>query len=66
MSDRPPPASFSQTLRAVGAAFFGVRGRQQHESDLRSLNPMHVIVAGIGMAVFFVLTLVLIVRLVVS
>ncbi|MBU6272337.1 MAG: DUF2970 domain-containing protein [Betaproteobacteria bacterium] len=68
--DRPPGApapraSFGQTLRAVGASFFGVRGSRAHQADLRSLNPVHVILAGIGMAGVFVLALVLIVRMVV-
>lgn len=63
MSQRPP-ASFAQTLKAVGASFFGVRGSRAHQADLRSLNPVHVIVAGVAMAALFVLCLILIVRMV--
>ncbi len=55
-------ASFGQTMRAVGASFFGVRGRAAHASDARRLNPVHVIVAGIVLAICFVLVLVAIVR----
>lgn len=58
-------ASFATTLRAVAASFFGVRGRKAHESDLARLNPVHVVLVGIMLAVVFVLTLVMIVRWVV-
>lgn len=54
------------TLKAVGAAFFGVRGRGQHEQDFANLNPIHVIGAGLVLAAIFVLVLVLIVRWVVA
>jgi hypothetical protein len=63
--DRNARATFGQTLRAVGASFFGVRGSRAHQADMRSLNPVHVIIAGIGMAALFVLALLLIVRMVV-
>ena len=55
-------ASFVDTLRAVAAAFFGVRGRGAHDRDLSRLNPVHLIIAGVLLAAVFVLTLVLIVR----
>ncbi len=58
-------ASFLTTLRAVAASFFGVRGRKAHESDVARLNPIHVVLVGIMLAVVFVLTLVMIVRWVV-
>lgn len=50
-------ASFLETFKAVGASFFGVRGRKAHESDLRRLNPVHVIVVGVVCAVLFILLL---------
>ena len=59
-------ASFVDTIKAVGASFFGVRGRRAHERDLARLNPVHVIVAGLLLALVFVLTLVTIVRAVVG
>jgi hypothetical protein len=43
-----------------------VRKRQDHESDLETLNPVHVIIAGIIAAAIFVVSLLLIVRLVVA
>ncbi len=57
-------ASFVQTIKAVGASFFGVRGSRDHQSDVSNLNPVHVIIAGVLMAAVFVLTLLFIVRMV--
>jgi hypothetical protein len=54
-----------QTAKAVGASFFGVRGGRAHENDMARLNPVHVILMGVLMAVIFVLTLLAIVRWVV-
>lgn len=55
-------ASPWDTVKAVSAAFFGVRGRGAHERDLSKLNPLHLILTGVVLAAVFVLTLVLIVR----
>jgi len=63
---RTPRAGLLDTVKAVGASFFGVRGSRAHERDMQQLNPVHVILVGIGLAVAFVLTLVLVVRAVVS
>ncbi len=57
---------FFKTIKAVAWSFFGVRRSQDHEADFSSLNPVHVIVAGVGMAALFVLTLVTLVRWVVG
>jgi hypothetical protein len=59
-------ATLGATVKAVGASFFGVRGRSAHERDMSSLNPVVVIGVGLAMAAAFVATLVLIVRLVVA
>ena len=46
-------ASFLATMKAVFWSFFGVRKRKDYESDAASLNPVHVIIAGlIGVAIF--------------
>jgi diacylglycerol kinase len=54
--------SFGQTLRAVGWSFFGVRKAQDQEQDVRQLNPIHVIIAGLLAGVLFVVTLVFLVQ----
>lgn len=59
-------AGLLDTFKAVGASFFGVRGRGAHERDMARLDPVRVIVAGLVLAAVFVLTLVLIVRAVVG
>jgi hypothetical protein len=59
-------ATLLDTVKAVGASFFGVRGRGAHEKDMASLNPVLVIGVGIVLAATFVVTLVIIVRLVVA
>jgi hypothetical protein len=57
-------ATFLQTLKAVLWSFFGVRKGKDHDTDMATLNPVHVILAGIGAALVFIFTLILIVRLV--
>lgn len=61
-----PQASVMETVRAVAASFFGVRGRTAHERDVARLNPVVVVAVGIGLAAAFVASLLLIVRMVVS
>jgi hypothetical protein len=58
--------SLLETVKAVAAAFFGVRGRSAHEQDVSNLNPIHVIGVGIVLAALFVVGLVAIVQLVVA
>lgn len=59
-------ATLLDTVKAVAASFFGVRGRGAHEKDMASLNPVMVIGVGIVLTATFVVTLVIIVRLVVA
>ena len=61
-----PKAGFLQTMRAVLWSFFGVRKRSGYEKDASQLNPVYVIIAGVIAAVIFVVTLLVIVRIVVS
>ncbi len=62
----PRSAGFLRTMQAVLWSFFGVRRRSEYEKDAVRLNPVYVIIAGIGAAALFVLALVLVVRMVVS
>ena len=59
-------ASFAATMKAVFWSFFGVRKRSDYENDAASLNPLHVIIAGVIGAAIFVTVLVLIVKVVVA
>jgi hypothetical protein len=60
------PLSFLQTAKAVAWSFLGIRKRAGYEQDVQRLNPVHVIVAGLGAAALFVLFLMWLVDLVVS
>ena len=67
MSEGPPTrtASFRQTASAVLWSLFGVRKRRESQKDIQ-LNPVHVVIMGLVGGLVFVLTLLLIVRIVVS
>ena len=58
--------SFVATVRAVMWSFFGVRNNSAYEEDTQKLNPVHVIIAGIIAAVLFVLTLLMVVKMVLA
>ena len=60
------PLSFLQTVKAVAWSFVGLRKRAGYEQDVRKLNPVHVIVAGLCGAAIFILALVLTVRWVIG
>jgi len=67
-ADKPTerPGSFLQTAGAVAWSFLGIRRSADHENDVRRLNPIHVVIAGVIGAGLFVLALVLVVQWVTS
>ena len=60
-----PKSTFLRLLKAVFWSFFGVRRRRDLESDA-SLNPLHLIAAGIIGALLFIVVLLVVVRAVVG
>ena len=60
------PASLPQTLRAVAWSFLGIRRASGLEDDAQKLNPVHVVIAGVLGAAVFVVSIVVLVRWVVS
>jgi hypothetical protein len=58
--------NFFQTLKAVSWGFFGVRKGKGYQQDISSLNPVHLILAGIIAAIVFVVGLVLVAGLLIS
>ncbi len=65
----PPETRFASPIevgKAVFWSFLGVRKRAQHESDVTRLKPIQVVAAGLVGAAIFVLSLVLLVRFVIS
>ncbi len=60
------PMSFVATVKAVLWSFFGVRKKSAYEDDTATLNPLHVIIAGVLAAVIFILVLLAVVKMVVA
>ena len=52
------------TIKTVLFGFIGVRRKADHEKT--QLNPLHLIFAGVALAVLFILTLVTVVKIVTS
>jgi hypothetical protein len=63
---KPPKATPLQVAKAVLWSFFGIRKRAEYEKDAVSLTLPQVVVAGIIGAVIFVLSLVMLVRFILS
>ena len=57
-------ASFLDTVKTVLAGAIGIRRKSDHERA--PLNPVHLVVAAVIFAVLFILTLLTIVRIVLS
>ena len=54
------------TIKAVLWGFLGVRRNADYQNDVARLNPIHLIVVGLVVALIFVLSLILIVNWVVG
>ena len=59
-------ASFGATMKAVFWSFLGIRKRSDYEKDSASLNPVHVIIAGLIGVMLFIGVLVMLVRFAVA
>jgi hypothetical protein len=59
-------ASFWASMKAVFWSFFGIRKRSDYEKDSASLNPLHVVIAGLIGVLLFIGVLVVLVRIAVS
>lgn len=59
-------SGFVATVLAVLWSFAGIRRKRDYQLDAQRLKPIHVIVAGFMGGLLFVLTLVLVVRWVVT
>ena len=56
--------SFADTVKTVFAGAIGVRRKSDHERA--PLNPLHLVIAGVVFAALFIVTLLTIVKLVLS
>lgn len=54
------------TVKAVLWGFLGVRRNADYQNDIAKLNPIHIMVVGVVMAILFVLALILVVNWVVA
>jgi hypothetical protein len=67
--DRQPaprkPASLLQVASAVFWSFFGVRKGRHMLQDMESIKPLHVVIVGVVAGAIFVLTLLVIVRVII-
>jgi len=61
---KPRPATIGQVVGAVLWSFFGVRKGDAMRRDAVALKPHHVIIVGIVFAAIFVVTLLIIVRVI--
>ncbi len=62
MAGVPPQKSIWRTVKAVAWSFVGLRARGDYEEDVKNLNPIHIIVAGLVGVFVFVAALVLLVN----
>ena len=58
--------SLVATVKAVLWGFLGVRRQADYQQDIARLNPIHIVVVGILMAMLFVVGLILLVNWVVA
>ncbi len=58
--------SFWRSMKMVAWSFFGIRKSSESQQDVAQVNPFHIIVAGIGSALIFVLGLILLVNWIVG
>lgn len=58
--------SILATVRAVLWGFLGVRRNADYQQDIARLNPIHIMVVGVVMAILFVVGLIFLVNWVVA
>jgi hypothetical protein len=61
-----PPLTFFEMLGSTFSAAFGVQSQRNRERDFSRGKPGHFILMGIGFTAAFVVTMVLVVKLVLS
>ncbi|MCQ9375107.1 DUF2970 domain-containing protein [Methyloversatilis sp. XJ19-13] len=59
-------ASVFRNVVTVLSAFVGVRGKRNHDEAAASLTPVQVIITGVVAAALFVITLLVVVRVLIS
>jgi hypothetical protein len=63
--DKRPRAAFLYSMKAVFWSFFGLRRKRDFDTDSASLNPLHVVLAGLIGVVCLIGALIAIIKFVV-
>jgi hypothetical protein len=63
---QPRRASALEAAKAVFWSFLGIRRRSDHDADATRLTPVQVVVAGVIAGIIFVVTVLMVVRLVLA
>ena len=58
--------SFLRSVKMVAWSFLGIRKNSEYQEDLAKVNPLHVIVVGVGAAMLLVVGLIVLVNWVVA
>lgn len=64
--ETPPKATVLQVAKAVLWAFAGIRKKSDYEYDIETIKPAQVIIGGLIGGALFVVSILLLVRLVIS
>jgi len=64
--ERAPAAAFWRSIRMVSWAFLGIRKGSESQEDMARVHPLHIIAVGIGLAIIFVVGLIVLVQWVVG
>ncbi|SFL06346.1 Protein of unknown function [Nitrosomonas aestuarii] len=65
-NEKAPEPTFFQVAKAVMSAFIGIRKKSDLENDAANLKPAHVIIGGLIGAMIFVVSILLLVKIVVQ
>lgn len=58
--------SFARSVKMVAWSFLGIRKNSEYQEDLAKVNPLHVMVVGVGAALMLVVGLIVLVNWVVA
>lgn len=64
--NEPLRPGFMDVVKTVLFGAMGIRRRADHDRQTQPVNPVYLIIAGVVLAALFVLTLITVVRIVVS
>ena len=56
--------TFLEIVKSVLSSFFGVQSDKNRQRDFQQGNPMHFIGVGLGLTIFFVITVIVVVKLI--